>query len=263
MARSFLRSLEREFDLAEVTIPGRPSIQPCWLTSAPTTRYEPATFDQPPAEAVRQAPPKALPPTPSFTAAELEVAVAEARADAARDAAETVRAELEASLAARETEALEGLSNRLSDCQAKFDAALCERRARAHELILEVARAVALRAIARAPLADVERLLDDLVPHLAAEPRLELKLAPDLVPSGRATLLRIAAASGYRGEVVVEADTALVPGDARLAWRRGEAERNVEGVVERAVQIARKWLESGAADPAPECAQSNEGERET
>ena len=256
MNRPFLRSLERTFDLDEVTVSGPPSIHHRRLAAGPTRRYAPPAFEPSPPELTpatapepapeaepAPAPEPPPPPAPGPTLAELQAAVAEARAEAVERTAAQVRAEVEDSLKAREVAALEGLGRRLDDHHAAYRTILAGLRDQAHELIVEVARAVAPRAIARAPLADVEHLLEDLMPCLDAEPKLELALAPDLVPAGREILARIATTSGFRGEVVVAADPAMALGDAHLAWRRGDAVRDVGALTEQALQIALRWLE--------------------
>jgi flagellar assembly protein FliH len=269
MARPYLRSLEREFDLADVTVAGRPSIRHGRLASGPTARYAPATFDRPRcAERAAETTPEPAPettseptgqPAPSLTPADLEAAVAEARAEAVSATASRVRAELEASLKAREVLALEALGRQLDERQAAYLGALAELRDEAREVILEVARAVAPGAFARAPLANVERLLEELVPSLDAQPRLELKLAPGLAAAGREGLARIAAASGFQGEIVVEPDPSMAPGDARLSWQGGAAERSTQTLTEEALRIARGWLGAHAEMGAPDT-RSNAGE---
>lgn len=251
MTRSYLRSLEHHFDLAEVTVAGRPSIRHGRLAWGPTARYAPATFDRPrlaqATEPAVERPAEATPePTPSLTPADLEAAVAEARAEAVGSTTSAVRAEVEASLKAREVRALEAIGRQLDEREGAYLAVLAELQGEARELILEVARAVAPRAVARAPLADIERLLEDLVPCLDAQPRLELSVAPDLVVSGRELLARIAATNSFPGEIVVASDPSLGPGDARLAWQRGTAERDTGTLTEEALRIARGWLESRA-----------------
>lgn len=251
MRRPYLKMLETRFDADEVAVVGRPQVSAGRVVSGTPARYLPGAlnFDTRPPPAQRPE----VPPPPAYTQAELDAAVGEARASAAAAATEAAREEAlrEASsgIAAAEAEAMQEVVRQLAALQESFDLTISELRADARTLVLEVVQAVIPRALQRAPLADVEQLLQDLVPRLEAEPNLRLELAPDLLEAGQAALAQIAAESGFRGGIDVIGDPALGPGDARLRWQDGEAERRVADVTAAAIAIAEDWLASREGSP--------------
>jgi flagellar assembly protein FliH len=212
-----------------------------------------APFDfpwlQPPGEVATGA--DSTPPARTFSQMDLDVALAAARAEAAAATEIGVRAELEAAMAARQTAALERIAAGLATLQAAFEQALAARAAASRELALALGRTLVPRALERQPLADIEAMLRDLLVRLEGEPRMTLALPPALFEAGRQTLGTIAAQVGYRGELTIEPDQTLGPGDARLAWRGGRAERDLVELERAATALVDAWLPASAAEPWP------------
>lgn len=177
-------------------------------------------------------------PPPTVGAEELAAAVALARAEgeaAARD-------EIEAALEQRRCAAAEAIAGALARMESAHAARLDERAGASLELALALARAIVPRALERAPLADVEAMLRDLVARLEDQPRLHLALPPDLVAPGRELLEGLAREAGFSGELTVEGDPDLGAGDARLSWRHGRAIRDLAAIEREALALAAAWL---------------------
>jgi flagellar assembly protein FliH len=191
------------------------------------------------------------PPARTFSEAELDAALATARAETAAATEADVRAKLEAEMAARQAAALERISVGLSTLQAAFDRALAARAAASRDVALALARALVPRALERQPLADIEAMLRDLLVRLEGQPRMTLALPPALLEVGQQTLGAIAAEVGYRGELAIEPDRTLGPGDARLAWRGGRAERDLAELERAATALVDAWLPASATEPWP------------
>jgi flagellar assembly protein FliH len=191
------------------------------------------------------------PPARTFSQAELDAALDAARTEVAAATEAGVRAELEAAMAARQTHALERIAAGLATLQAALEQALAARAAASRDLALALARALVPRALERQPLADIEAMLRDLLVRLEGEPRMALALPPDLLEAGRQMLGAIAAQVGYRGELTIEPDQTLGPGDARLAWRGGRAERDLAELERAATALVDAWLPATAAEPWP------------
>ena len=212
-----------------------------------------APFDfpwlQPPGEFETAAGP--APPARTFSQAELDAALAAAHAEAAAAADAGVRAELEAAMTARQTAALERIAAGLAALQVAFERALVARAAASRDLALALARALVPRALERQPLADIEAMLRDLLVRLESQPRMTLALPPALLEVGQQTLGAIVARVGYRGELTIEPDQTLGPGDARLAWRGGRAERDLVELERAATALVDSWLPATAAEPWP------------
>jgi flagellar biosynthesis/type III secretory pathway protein FliH len=239
-----------------------------WPGPAPVAaaRFSYPELDAP---ALPPAPPAAVPeapaPTPTFSEADLARALAAARRDAWVEAETALRAELAASLEQREAEALGTIAAQLAAAGAALEQALAARAGACRELALALARALVPRALALQPLADIEAMLQSLMLRLDREPRLEVGLPPALTTAGEAVLGRLAAATGYRGELTVVAEPGLGPGDASVRWRDGAAERDLARIEAEAVALVESWLphddhQAQDAPAQPETARTKEGE---
>ena len=173
---------------------------------------------------------------------ELATAVAAASAEAAAETEARLRAELSECLENSHARALRALCEQLGQARAAFERLLEQRAAASRELALALARVLVPRALARAPLADIEAMLRDTVRRLERNPRLELRLPQELVVQGRNLLERVAAETGYSGELVVSADATLGPGDARLCWQDGAAVRDLDELEAEALGLIDAWL---------------------
>lgn len=103
--------------------------------------------------------------------------------------------------------------------------------------------------------AEVRRFTHEVVTMLGEEPRIVVRVHPDMVPE----VARVVAglAPERRDAVVVEAQDALVPGDARIGWRHGAAVRDAKGMWARVVDVLGPLglAPDGGAAPAPETAE--------
>lgn len=89
---------------------------------------------------------------------------------------------------------------------------------------------------------EVTRVVEDVVVHILDEPRIIVKVAEPLVEAVRERLEAVCESHGFEGRVVVQADIRLTPGDCRLEWTDGGAERDqarllqdIEAIVERSL----------------------------
>lgn len=123
----------------------------------------------------------------------------------------------------------------------------------ANELILHDAVRLTMATLRRAlpataeanAFAEVAKVVADLVPHLLDEPRIIVRVAPVLVDTIRTRLEQIAQSTGFEGRMVVQEDARLNPGDCKVEWADGGAERDLvrmlaemEEVVDRALASA-------------------------
>ena len=238
------------FDHARERVAARDAALP-WLE--PPRAGEAAPFDFPWLQPSRM-PETAgdpAPPARTFSEAELDAALAAARVETAAATEADVRAKLEAEVAVRQAAALERIAAGLSMLQAAFDRVLAVRAAASRDVALALARALVPRALERQPLADIEAMLRDILVRLEGQPRMTLALPPALLEVGQQTVGAIAAEVGYRGELAIEPDRTLGPGDARLAWRGGRAERDLAELERATIALIDAWLPARAAEPWP------------
>jgi flagellar biosynthesis/type III secretory pathway protein FliH len=187
-------------------------------------------------------------PAGQSSEAELVEALAAARTEAAGETEARLRAELSASLEHRQAQVLRALCEQLGQARASFERLLEQRAGASRDLALALARALVPRALAHAPLVDIEAMLCETIARLERYPRLELRLPQELVAQGRSLLDRVAAETGYPGELAVSPDVTLGPGDARLCWHDGAAVRDLAELEAEARDLVDAWLPAGRLD---------------
>lgn len=191
--------------------------EPILVTARAAPRATPAAmaFDVPDFDAPPPPPgPDPAPAAQAAAAAALEAQLAAAREAGFAEGEATARVIAADSLAAREAAALERIAAALEAARAGIGEAAGE----------------AAETLARLLLAALDAALPDAAARLAPEAALRLAVAlRPLLEDGVAVTLRVppgcAEAVTRLGEptVVVVEDAALLPGDARAAWRGGGA----------------------------------------
>lgn len=108
---------------------------------------------------------------------------------------------------------------------------------------------------------EISALVQALLPSLANQPRLVVRVGPSLSGATRRVLDGMAERSGFDGRIVVLDDHGLGEGEARVEWADGGAERNtsrlwaeVDALVERNIpRFSRaEALELPEPEPEPE-----------
>lgn len=101
---------------------------------------------------------------------------------------------------------------------------------------------------------EVTRVVEEVVGHILDEPRIIVKVADPLVEPVRERLEAAAQSHGFEGRVVVQADARLQPGDCRVEWTDGGAERDqarlmqdIDATIERGLAPPERRIE-GAGD---------------
>jgi flagellar biosynthesis/type III secretory pathway protein FliH len=165
-------------------------------------------FDAPPP------PPPAPVPAPDPLPGLLEAARAEGFRAGEAAGAEAARASLQAATLAA-----------LRAAEAAFAASGADLRARAEADAAAIARTTFAALLAALPSlaerhaeAEVVRFAEVLLPALAEEPCVTMRVAAPVAEA-------VAAHFAAQPRIEVQADPALAPGDIRLAWRGGQAER--------------------------------------
>lgn len=108
---------------------------------------------------------------------------------------------------------------------------------------------------------EVARVVEEVVAHILDEPRIIVRVAALLVEPVQERLEAVAERQGFEGRVVVQADARLSPGDARVEWTDGGAERDqarlladIEATVERALAPPERRIEAVAGQEDEEFA---------
>lgn len=177
-------------------------------------------------------------PEPTFSKAELDAAraagMAEGRAAAAAEAAQAIEARAAAALAG-----LQAALETVLDARARLAE---EAQRRACETMRVLLQKLAPALSRKAPLVEIEALVAECLREAFDEPRVVLRVADGIFEAVRQRLDAITTSTGFAGKVVLLADETLGPGDARVEWAEGGAERDtrrlmreIDGALARAL----------------------------
>lgn len=203
---------------------------------------------EPPADSAGPAPEEAPPPV--FSEEDLAMArhegFAAGKQEGIREAAATVERQI--------AETLERIGDGLPEL-------FIAQRQAADDLQhdgMEVIRALARKALPSLAegnaLGEIEHLAGVVLDRLRIEPRVVFRVNDGLADMVRERLAAVAGARGYAGTVDVQGDAGITPGDCRIEWSQGGAERQAAAILDEMDRIiARNTGGSyggGAADTA-------------
>jgi flagellar assembly protein FliH len=161
---------------------------------------------------------------------------------------EAARIEGEGNAAARNAEAIERAICALTIAvRAVVDqnrAEIEDVRAEAAALALAAAGKLARAAITGLPQGDVEAALRDAMHQAIGEPRLTLRVGPEIAALIEPRLADIAQEEGYDGRVHLTPDPHFHGADCRIEWRGGGAERSFEAIEAALGQIIEQRFSS-------------------
>lgn len=173
---------------------------------------------------VAQATPVVVPSIPEDLVAEL---VANARREAFAEG--LMEGERNATTMAAQTVAAAAatLATQTAEMLNALDAARDAHNREAIELALSIGRKLALHALARHPLVELEALVAECMPSLQGVPHLVIRCHPELADAIRDAATAQMAASGFTGRLVVMGDPDIRVGDGRLEWVDGGIVRDL------------------------------------
>lgn len=191
-------------------------------------------------------------PAAKHSDADLERARAEGLA-AGREAGQR---EALQSLEHASNQALDGIGAQL---RALIEAS-AEAREAQHRLSIEVAhrivRTLFPRMMEKHGSAEIDAIIGDCLDHLREEPRVVVRVADRLLDTVKDRVTALAARVGYEGRLVFLAEDSLGPGDVRVEWADGGAERHgewlwreIDAAVDRALNRSPAAAEAATSDP--------------
>lgn len=183
-----------------------------------------------------------------FTAEEMAAARAEARAEGEKAGRAAATADRETQAAA----ALVRLAETLESLGAAQEAAGGRAADNALQLAGALTRKVLPRTAERNGLGEIEALLRETLESLLEEPRVVIRVAEQTLDPLRARIDGLARSAAFPGQLVLLGDPALGPGDCRVEWADGGAERDgaaLLALIDEA--LARAGLSAAAPAPRP------------
>ncbi len=181
------------------------------------------------------------PPPPTFSEAELEAAVAEARKAALTEGQTKGKADATAQIERQTAAALTAIGTHFAKIDGEVQAATEQLRETALELSLAMTRRLFPEFARKHGLDEVKELLGRCLDTLRAEPRFTVRVAGDQAETLRGEVEALAQSRGFEGRVVVTADEGLKPGDCRIEWSQGGMIRSADEIwkaIEAAIEQA-------------------------
>jgi flagellar assembly protein FliH len=198
-----------------------------------------------------------LAPKPQFTEEDLAAARAEGQQAGFQMGQESALRAIERRVA----DALDAVAAGLAGVDAAQARAAAELRADAARLALAIAGKLAPELVARQPLAEIEAMIVECLAQLPTEPRVVVRVAEGLVDALSGRIDDLVRRVGFSGAVVLLGEPTMAPGDARVEWADGGAERDfartrraVEEAVERycRTETETRWAPvAETAEPEP------------
>lgn len=210
----------------------------------------PAPSDEPPPGEEPTEEVEYVEPPPTFTEEELRQACDEAFAAGREEGQRDAMGQAERRMA----DSLDMIGARLVNALEGLDKAREEATANAIAVAMGIARKLLPDLARRDPLGEVVAVVEQAMEKVLEEPRVAIRVAAADLASLEPMIADLARAKGYEGRVLVLGDPDLPPGDCRIEWRDGGAERDmaalwaeVDAVIERNLGLS----EGGETSVAP------------
>ncbi|HZD89334.1 MAG TPA: FliH/SctL family protein [Pseudolabrys sp.] len=143
------------------------------------------------------------------------------------------------------------IADGLSRIEGALEAIEARLEIEAVEVAVSVASKLAPELIALEPMTEVTALATDCFRHLVSAPHVIVQVAPDIHETTREKLAEIAAARGFEGRLMVQADAALTPGDCRIEWAEGGVNRDAGAVRATIEELVGRYITARSADAEP------------
>jgi flagellar assembly protein FliH len=163
-----------------------------------------------------------------FTIEEVEAAKAQAYQEGERSA--VARAEQEAA------SALNDVAYAIREAFGALTQVAHEHREGSAMLALACARKIADAALTHFPEAPVTAALEALAREVEAQPRIFVRVSPELEARTQEALENVAIQIGFQGQIVARADGAMVPAAFTFDWGDGRAAFDPDGAAQRVAE---------------------------
>ena len=164
----------------------------------------------------------------TFTPEEVEAAKAQAYAEGERSA--VARAEQEAA------QALAEVAHAVQQAFETLTHVAHEHREGSAMLALACARKIADAALNHFPEAPVTAALEALAREVESQPRIFVRVSPELEERTQQALENVAAQIGFQGQIVARADGAMAPAAFTFDWGDGRAAFDPDGAAQRVAE---------------------------
>ncbi len=188
------------------------------------------------AQAVEQEAPVEPPPPATYSEAEMEAAKREAHAkglEEGKSKAETEAQTLSVQSQQTMVQQMKQLGAQLTQAHDIIQQAIERQHTELLSLSYQIAKKLAEDALKKNAQPVLDAMLRQCLPQLLSQPAILIKTAPDTIPAVESLLGDVRQESSYEGEVSVREDSQLQPGDLRIDWQFGSAERSYHALLEQ------------------------------
>lgn len=199
------------------------------------------------AKAAAEAAAAAEPPAPTFSEEEL----AAARQAAFAEGKAAALAEAEKSHSKHLADAVAALPVQFEKLAHEFEMQGAERHRSALEASITVIRKLFPQLARQHGLDEIQAVVESCVERLRDEPRLVLRTADQDLDILKDRIEECVARSGFEGKLVFLADERITPGDVRIEWADGGAERDLNRLWKEIDAVIARALSPMKVDPAP------------
>lgn len=179
---------------------------------------------------------------PTYTAEDMTDAIEKACQKTALEVEEETRTVLSKEHHQRQTEALEAIRDQLKSKEVLFENWLSDAAVTAQHLAKMMGQTLIPRALDQHPLADIEDIIRQSLLRLLGQPSIEIQLGAMLLEEELSLFEKLAKETRFLGELTVSKDSELNAGDAKVIWKEGIIERDLERLKKEAESIIDAWV---------------------
>ncbi|RKQ73824.1 FliH/SctL family protein [Oceanibaculum indicum] len=189
----------------------------------------------------------AEPPPPSYSQEELD----QVATDSFQRGVEQGRAEAMTGVEQRLADSWQSVGDRFRQLQTAHRTALDALSADLTELAYTMVRQLSPTLAKNGGMAEIEAMIAEVFGSLRDEPRIIVRVHPDLAEQVQTRMTEIAADNAFEGQITVRPDAELSEGDCRLEWSEGGAERLQRDIWRRMSAAMERTLGRAPRDLAP------------
>jgi len=108
------------------------------------------------------------------------------------------------------------------------------------------------KMVRRQGLSEIESLVGDALERLREEPRIVIRVAEELLDPIKERIGALAQGAGFEGRVIFLAQDGMAPGDARVEWADGGAERDTDRLWREIDTIIERLVNTPRDQPSPD-----------
>lgn len=177
---------------------------------------------------------------PSFSAAELEAARAEGRAEGEAAGYQAAMASIEKMLADSTGLISQSLGGLFSAEAARREQMKMDAAGLAHAF----ARKIAPRAFADAPLDEIAAMVTEFIGLCYHEARIVIRVADPMVDPLKELSAQLASEQGYMGKIVILGDPRMQGSDCKIEWADGGAERSEAKIMDELDRLVSRYMDA-------------------